>query len=298
MNLESWLNKSFGVTARTGNEIQFPCPKCKGSVFYFNIVKRVGCCHRASCSWTPNIKDLNKYTRIQFEDRVYAPINDNATDTPRTVEIALPEASLLVTKENGVLVTRYQNAVEEVSKRGVSPEDQFRFKLAFNGIRVYVPVYYRGKLVNYVGRRAWWKDKELDAAGVPKYEYCKGAKTQDFIFNWDEMKLRDQLTLVENTFNGIWLMDECDGSTNFGSHLSNVQIELIQISRVRSVVLLWDEGAENKATKACKSLQKLGIPAAFVKIKKQPDDHPREKLVEWVQMAHKLARLGHTQVNP
>lgn len=298
MDLESWLNKSFGITAKTGNEVQFPCPKCGHSSFYFNIVKMIGFCHRATCNFRPTIKDLNRHTRIQFGNSVYKRIDDNPTNVPRAAEIVLPEADLLVTKEDGLLVTRYQNAVEEVSKRGVSPEDQFRFKLAFNGIRVYVPVYYQGKLVNYVGRRAWWKDKELDAAGVPKYEYCTGAKTQDFIFNWDEMKLRDKLSLTENTFNGIWLMNRCDGSTNFGSSLSRVQLELIRMSKVKSVVLLWDEGADARAIKACKSLQKLSIPAAFVKMKGQPDNHPVEKLIEWSQKAHELARLGHTQVNP
>ena len=297
MDLERWLNKSFGITSKSGNEVQINCPKCGGSVLYFNLVKAIGYCHRASCHWTPTIKDLNKYARTQFENLVYKRVDDNPTNAPRAVEITLPEAALLVTKEDGLLVTRYQNAVEEVAKRGVSPEDQFRFKLAFNGIRVYVPVYYQGKLVNYVGRRAFWKDKELDAAGVPKYEYCKGAKTQDFIFNWDEMRLRDKLTLVENTFNGIWLMNKCDGSTNFGSSISKVQLELIRMSKVKSVVLLWDEGADARAARACQQIQKLSIPAAFVRMKGQPDNHPIEKLIEWSQKAHELARLGHTQVD-
>lgn len=296
-SIHDWLNKSFTVIAVNGDETNLKCPKCSGEVAFFNTKKLVGFCHKARCGWKFTIKDLNKHTRIQFGNIVYARIDDNPTNVPRATEIALPEADLLVTKEDGQLVTKYQNAVEEVSKRGVSPEDQFRFKLAFNGIRVYVPIYYQGKLVNYVGRRAWWKDKELDASGVPKYEYCTGAKTQHFIFNWDEMRLRDRITLVENTFNGIWLMNQCDGSTNFGSSLSKVQVELIRISRIRSVVLLWDEGAEARATRACRYLQKLSIPAAFVKMTGQPDNHPVEELIEWSQRAHELARLGHTQVN-
>lgn len=296
MRLEDWLNKSFGIIGRSGDEVNFPCPKCHHSSFFFNVVKHIGYCHRASCNWKPTIKDLNRHTRIQFGNPVYTRINDNPMSVPRVSEIVLPESNLLVTKVNGQLMTSYQNAVEEVAKRGVTPEYQFRFKLTFNGIRVYVPVYYQGKLVNYVGRRAWWKDAELDAAGVPKYEYCKGAKTNDFIFNWDEMKLRDQLTLVENTFNGIWLMNECNGTTNFGSSLSKVQIELIRMSKVKSVVFLWDEGADARATKACRDLQRLSIPAAFVKMKGQPDNHPVEKLVACSQEAHKLAKLGKTQV--
>jgi hypothetical protein len=297
MDLEGWLNKSFGITGKSGDEVQFPCPKCKHSSFFFNIKKQIGFCHRATCNYKPRIKDLNRHTRTQFGNAVYEQIDDNPNNVPRVHEIVLPEADLLVTKVDGELHTKYANAVLEVDNRGVTPEDQFRFKLAFNGIRVYIPVYYQGKLVNYVGRRAWWKDEELERAGVPKYEYCTGAKTNDFIFNWDEMKLRDKLVLVENSFNGIWLMNKCNGTTNFGSSLSKVQIELIRLSRVKSVVFLWDEGAEKRASVACASLQKLGIPAAFLKITRQPDNHSAEQLTAWVQGAHELARLGHTQVN-
>ena len=297
-DLNGWLNRNFTILGQSGDEVNIVCPKCGGDVTFFNVKKLVGFCHKARCDWRFTIKDLSRLARTAYGNPVYNRIDDNPTNVPRAVEIVLPEADLLVTKEDGLLVTRYQNAVEEVSKRGVSPEDQFRFKLAFNGIRVYVPVYYQGKLVNYVGRRAWWKDRELDAAGVPKYEYCTGAKTQDFIFNWDEMRLRDKLSLTENTFNGIWLMNKCDGSTNFGSSLSKVQLELIRMSKIKSVVLLWDEGADARAIKACRSLQKFGIPAAFVRMKGQPDNHPVETLIEWSQKAHGLARLGHTQVDP
>lgn len=297
MSLESWLNKNFGVVGKSGDEVQFPCPKCSHSSFFFNLKKQIGFCHRARCNYKPNMKDLNKHTRIQFGDASYKAVNDNPHNVPRATEIVLPEADLLVTKEDGKLVTKYGNAVLEVNSRGVSPEMQFRFKLAFNGVRVYVPVYYQGKLVNYVGRRAWWKDAELEAAGVPKYEYCTGAKTSDFLFNWDEMKLRPELTLVENTFNGIWLMNKCNGTSNFGSNLSLVQVELIRLSKVKSVVFLWDEGAEARAAKSCTKLQKLGIPASFLRITKQPDNHPIESLVGWVQNAHVKARLGIIMVD-
>lgn len=292
-----WLSKNFHVLGQAGEEFRLVCPKCGSSVFYFNTRKRLGHCHKASCNFSTNLVKLNRYAFTQFKDDAQGENNIDPSLDSRIQEITLPTSELLVSKANGKLMTRYENAVQQVAARGVGPEDQFRFKLTFNGIRVFIPIYYQSKLVNYIGRRAWWKDKQLEASGMRKYEYCKGVKTSNFIFNWDEMRLRERLTLVENTFNGIWLMNKCDGSTNFGSYLSATQIALIQVSRVKSVALLWDEGAEVRASRACKQLQDIGIPAAFIKMIGQPDNHPIEKLVEWSQVCHEKAKLGFTRVD-
>lgn len=290
-DLSSWLNKCFSITGTSGDEVQFNCPKCDHDSFFFNLKKKIGYCHRASCHWTPTIKDLNRYTRTQFGNTVLE--EHEPVPEPEKVEIKLPEDCLpLVELKEGVMLTKFPNAIEGLRARNLSPEKIYRYRLMFNGIRVYVPVYYEGKLVNYVGRRAFWKDAELEKAGVPKYEYCKGAKTQHYIFNWDEARFWPRLTFTENTFNAMWLSDVCHGSTNFGSSLSKTQIELIVSSKVKSVVLLWDEGAEKNADKAVNLLRGRGVPAIFIKIKGQPDQYPQAQILEWVTNAHEKAILG------
>jgi hypothetical protein len=288
-DLGTWLNKCFNVTGSTGDELQFNCPKCDHPSFFFNLLKKIGYCHRASCHWTPSIQDLNRYTRTKFGNTVtqeYVPV-----ERPSQVKIEMPESDPLVELRDGIYLTRFPNAIKGLEVRNLSVAKIYQYGLRFNGIRVYVPVFYEGKLVNYVGRRAFWKDKELEHAGVPKYEYCTGAQTSHYLFNWDAARLWPRLTFTENTFNAMWLSDVCHGSTNFGSHISATQLELLRMSKAKSVVLLWDEGAEDRAGVCVERMRKLGIPSIYVALAGQPDNHPVEKLVEWVTKAHERATL-------
>ena len=295
-SLEQWLGKSFSIIGKSGREIQFPCPKCKHPSFFFNLDKKIGYCHRAGCHWKPRIKDLNRFTRTQFGNLVTDEADLPAV--PAVVKIELPTSEPLIIKQDGVLKTRFPSAVEGLAKRHLSGQILSRFNLHYDGTYIYVPVYYEGKLVNYVGRRAFHLDKELEAAGIPKYQYCTGAKTQHYLFNWDQVRLQDKVTFTENTFNAMWLTDTLWGSTNFGSSLSRTQMELIRFSRIQSVVLLWDEGAELRAGKAIQSLNKLGINACAVWLKGQPDSHSFEQLGEWVTKAHQYAILGKPCLKP
>jgi hypothetical protein len=122
-----------------------------------------------------------------------------------------------------------------------------------------------------------------------RYLYCPGVKTREYIFNWDNARHWKRLSLVENTFNAMWLRNY-QYTTNFGSHMSEAQAQLIAASAVESVVLVWDENAEREAEKAVNLLQnKFGIPAAYVKISGQPDDHPKEMLLGILDQAHEVA---------
>lgn len=287
MTLQQWLNKNFGVTSVQGKEIQFPCPKCHHPAFYFNLEKKIGYCHKANCHFKPGMKELNKYSRFQkapesLSDARYV---EQGLE-PARAPIALPSsAQPLVERIEGQLMSYYQEVVDKVAARGVSPENQYRFKFAWDGSRVYIPIYFQGKLVNYVGRAAWWFD-----TGLKRYSYCTGANTRDCLFNWDQCKLNSSLVLVENTFNGIWLSDHCHATSNFGSDLSKTQIDLIANSKVKTVLFLWDEGAEWAAGRAATRLKAKGIDAAYLKIKGQPDDYSIEFLLPWIEYGLSNAR--------
>lgn len=277
MNLASWITKNFSVSSSQGKEVQFPCPKCGFDKFYFNTSKKAGYCHRASCHFKCGIKELNKFARAQFKDTGEAQI-----DAPKAQKaIKLPFSAVpLVDRLDGELVTNFHDVVEYVAARGVTPAKQFQFKLHWDGTYVYIPVYSEGKLVNYVGRVAWWTPSDLK-----RYDYPSGASTRDYLFNWDTAKLWSDLVLVENTFNGIWLSDYCHATTNFGSDLSQTQIELIAKSKVKNVVFLWDEGAEWAAGRARERLTEAGVSSTVLKIKGQPDDHAIADLLPWIEYA-------------
>jgi len=211
-----------------------------------------------------------------------------------TAKVELPEGALrIVYLEDGELMTKLPTACKALTKRGVSPEDQARFLLHFDGQRVYIPVYTKGELVNYVGRAAWWFDTH-----IKRYKYPRGHNIGLHLFNWDECRLWPRLTLVENTFNSIWLKEPLNCSTNFGSHLSDAQAQLITNSKVQSVAILWDEGAEKRAEDAVNLLAtKYGVPAAYCKLTGQPDDHPLDFLTNAADITHEAAKTGRKWIS-
>lgn len=292
MDLRGWLSRFFRASI-VGQEALFSCPKCKHSRFYFNLSKRIGYCHHARCHYTPTLDDLIQIVgHGPSESFLTSSVISEPEDTGPE-EIVLPEGTEeLVRMENGQLVTNYPLAAAKVAERGVSPSDQYRFNLHIGNGKVYIPIYHEGKLYNYVGRTAWW----LPFQSAKRYEYKKGVKTNNFIFNWDEAKTWKNLTLVENTFNAIWLNKFC-ATSNFGSHLSDKQIELIsqgRASKTGSIVLLWDEGADRSAARAVRKLRKRGFDAAYVQISGQPDDHNEEYLEDIIETAHEKAKRGVT----
>jgi hypothetical protein len=293
VNVLQWININFKVINRTGSEVQFPCPKCKHESFYFNVNKKVGFCHRAKCLWKPNLQTL-----LEFVGSGRQWLSEDFSEEPDALrpamDVTLPEgAQQIVYYEDGELMTKLPTAFKALTARGISAEDQARFMLRFDGTRVYIPVYRAGKLVNYVGRAAWWFDNNLK-----RYKYPKGHSIVKHLFNWDEVRLWPRLTLVENTFNAIWLREALNCSTNFGSHLSNEQATMICDSKIESVAFLWDEGADIRAEKAVQLLStKFGIPSAYCKISGQPDDHTLDFLTEAAYLTHEAARIGRKWIS-
>jgi len=284
-DIQSWLARYFRASFNK-HEAQFPCPKCSHISFYFNYkTKLIGYCHRASCHYSPTLQDL-------IELVGHGPNDFFSERTPTKVipsepqEISFPEgARKLVELVDGKFHSDYEIAIQNIySTRFIPIELQYSFNLHIGNNKVYIPVYLNGKMINYVGRAIWW----LGYNPVQRYEYAKGIKTTDFIFNWDNAKTWPNITLVENTFNAIWLHRE-NVTSNFGSHLSDKQINLLTQSKAGgkgSITLLWDEGAEVNAEKAVKKLRMRGLDAAYIKIKGQPDDHSKEELISLINKSH------------
>jgi hypothetical protein len=252
--------------------------------------KRVGYCHHANCHYAPDMDELVSHAGCA-PDTSFASSQVEVEPEPEEVEISLPEdARKLVFMENGVLCTDYPIASQEIMLRGVDSQSQYRYDLHIGADRVYIPVYQDGKLVSYVGRAIWW----LPYQSFQRYKYPKGIKIANYIFDWDRAKIWQQLTLVENTFNAMWLNRQY-ATSNFGSHLSDKQIETIIHGRAGmkgSILLMWDEGADKSAAKAVKKLQKRGIKAGYVKISGQPDDHSRQELCTYMEVGHAYATEG------
>lgn len=290
LDLISWLARYFrGTYSKQTGESNFPCPRCKHHMFYFNVKKQVGYCHRDRCHWKPTLADLVQIVGHGPEDSFGAP-NYEGKAQRSDLEIVLPEGSQkLVDMVDGKLVEPFPHASEEVAKRGVDRSSQYLFNLHLGNGRVYIPVYHNGKMISYVGRTCWWLP--LDAS--LKYKYPKGIRVTDYLFNWDMLKQAEQLTLVENTFNAIWIWNNLTGCTStFGSNLSDRQIELISQGEAKSVVIMWDEGADHSAAKAVKKLKAKGVRATYLKIHGQPDDHALDYIDQMILDGYAAAADG------
>lgn len=260
-------------------EFQLPCPKCGHPQFYFNTKKGVGYCHRAKCGWSPTRSQVEevlkaKGQRFQFNE---APEPETEAPVPGTLDFPPDVVPLL----NQNLVAHCEVCEETIRHlahdRHVPRDRQYHFGLRGSENRIYVPVLENGLLVNYVGRVKWWINST-----APRYQYAPGVSTSEYLFTWDVFRTRDQMALVENTFNALWLRPY-SVTTNFGSHLSMVQVEKIAYSRIRRVLILWDEGAEPKAEKAVKALRGYGVSASYVRLEGQPDGHREECLASVIQ---------------
>lgn len=291
MDILGWLARYFRADYNKGTgEAVFPCPQCQHPMFYFNVRKKLGYCHHDRCHWKCNLDDLIEKVGHGPEDALSGTFLPEPEPDVQ-VEVSFPEgAEKLVDMSVKIgkkwIIPKPWACGEIERKRGVTIDLQYQFDLHMDVERIYIPVYLEGKMVSYVGRRIWWMDYDYDAL---RYKYPTGNKVTNYLFNWDEAKTWKELTLVENTFNGIWLRD-LQATSNFGSNLSDKQIQLIQSGRARSVVLLWDEGAGRSAEKAVTKLRAKGINASSVQITGQPDDHTKPRLEYLIQLGHENAK--------
>lgn len=276
--LKNWLKKNFEVSNVSGAEYHFPCPICEHPNFYFNIRKKRGYCHRASCHFKPDLETLIDI--VGYSPEEWQPDNDE-------VEVDRPQKDVTLPRD-AQPVDRDPEAIMALRKRNIDTAKAITFNLHSTASKIIIPVYDGFKLVQYVGRNInrghppvsnkFWSDVAI------RYTYAHGAKITDFLYDFHNND--DQcLTIVENTFNAIWLRWCYNTTSTFGSHLSAKQIQLIVgAKRIKSVVILWDEGADTDS--ALFALNGMGIRASSVRIKGQPDDHEYSIIQGAVGRAH------------
>jgi len=274
MKLIDWLKASFPVQQIKKNEVNFNCPKCSHSSFYFNLNKKIGYCHRASCNFKPSLRDL-------IDLKGYGPSSYYLEIKPEPIvdkEIILPGWSALDDKW----------VIEALKYRGVDHKAIGKWQIRASHFNIYIPVIENSKIVQLVGRavdRNKIPKEGFNTSIKPKYKYTEGKSISNFILGWDECKEWEYIILVENSFNAIAWREKFNCSTNFGSNLSEAQIKLIHKSKIKSIVLAWDADAINKAWAAAIKLNKIGIKTSIIKYQKynQPDEVPFDILEKTIK---------------
>ncbi len=265
-----WVLGACEVQKRQGNELNFACPACGHHAFYFNVKKVQGFCHRAGCQTTYNLESMINEIGYGPELAGYVPGMEKTE--ARVVEVTMPKGAVPI--EAG------SEAAMALDLRGVTWDMIRKWDMHTNKTHIIVPIREAGTLVQYNSRRVnkraplkhWFSDLDPDAL---RYKYASGTPITNFILGWEECKLWDRMTLVENTFVSMWLRD-LGVTTNFGSYLSQRQIGMIVHSNVKHVTFLWDEGANSQ--KAERKLKKVGVSCKSIYITGQPDDHSKEEI--------------------
>lgn len=265
------------------------CPKCGHPAFYFNAKKQVGFCHSARCNWSPNRAQLDRIL-LQKGRRLFIPSPHQEDPPPVDLSpLAWPD-DVVPLIEDDRLTPHCELCDEAIQRieidRRVPRSVQWIHALRASENRIYIPVYNVTEVVAYVGRAKWWIPQD-----TRRYMYPEGVSIQDFIFDWSIFQSKEAITFVENTFNALWLRPY-NVTTNFGSHLGAKQLDLIRRSRVRQIVLLWDEGAELRAEEAVRKLRGIGVKALFVRLEGQPDQHTEECIASLVKAGHGALKQG------
>lgn len=276
-----WLHRSIGVNAMPNpHEVNSICPVCGSDVFFFNIRKKIGICHKASCNYRPNLEML-------IEVIGFAP--DESGDWEPLEEAPPPEVVLqglpILRMEDGGLLTSNQEALDYLRGRGIQDQITLNWEMTCDGNRIYLPIKHEGKLVNFNSRILPFREGK-------KYLYSKGARTSHYILGWEECRDWKTLTLVENSYVSLAYRQLISCSTTFGSNISDVQADMIGRSKVQTVAIMWDEKAEKNAHRATKKLHANGVEAAYWSIKGQPDNYPTEWVVKQAQRVLEAARVG------
>ena len=274
-DIAQWILRAFAVQKRHGAEMQFACPVCDHPSFYWNSKKGVGYCHRASCRQTIGMDEMIRKVGYGPEHTGYS-VKVQPTRAAPPLELPM-----------GVVpIGQSDDAVEALATRGVTWPLIQQFRICQDDKRLYVPIYEAGTLVQYNSRKV---DKSKPPAqwfqaGPKPYQYALGHHVTHYFLGWDECKMWDRITLVENTFVSMWLRSSLYATATFGSHLSDVHIGKLMHSNIKHVTFLWDEHTERASQKAQRNLKALGIPSTVVNIKGQPDDHTLEELKELVNV--------------
>jgi len=288
--LEWFQRTRLGVDKLPGRgEIKTKCPYCGRENFYFSTTKKVGLCHHAKCGRTVTLADLVKL--VGFGPEIDLAFVSSAREEEKEPE---PEIVLdhppVVVSDNGEYNTHYPNVVSYLHGRGLSTQDILRFDIRFDGERIYLPIRDEDGILRQYNSRL------LHGEGK-KYKYASGVDCTQFLLGWSECRLWDKLCLVENSFVSIWLRNHVQCTTPFGSNLSDRQVDLIKHSNIRSVAIMFDEGADSRAAKAVGKLRRVGVPSSFGMIRGQPDDHSLSQVVEWVRLLQLATSAGTDRLN-
>jgi len=192
-----------------------------------------------------------------------------------TVRVPLPDE--FIAARNG---GKWKDLPPYFRERGIGPKKAHRYGLGWcnEGYfknRMVIPVSSGDETAFFVAR---YMNAKLPK-DVKKTLYPKGAKPGRHLFNFDRAKHCETIRIVEGALDAIHVGKSAVAT--FGTNLSQYQLEQLMHTAARSITIMWDPDAYDKACVLADRLSDLwSVRVVKLPDGKDPDELPREQLLD------------------
>lgn len=281
-DLEAYVEDHCGpIVGRVdfGTELRAYCPFCPSSdpdtkgKFYINVEKRTVFCQRCKyghgVSMIQFIADLEGVTRTDVIRRLIDSMThgygslQQAIDRLYSDEVSADDGAIIVRSVQlprgsrrlfqGSQAVLMERAETYLRNRGVTDAQiqKHKFYLGCKGKfrnRVIIPAYDHGELVHWVARSIDGRE--------PKYLTPANSNQSLWFFNWDNIKDKRSVVVVEGVFDALAVERAgFEVVASFGKELSKIQAS--RLSLFDEVVILYDSGATKYAYKAAELVRPM-----------------------------------------
>lgn len=306
-DIKSYLDKHGTKYRESGKQLIFDqCPKCgRSKKFYINYETKQFQCFRANCRFGvgQNLAHfISEIEGIRYNIAFHrllgkrvANLNCLSNDLVDPYRIngepfefkVLPEVMIPYGfYDFKVLDERNKEGYEYLSRRGISQRLAVFFDLRYCPImkRVMFIVRQNGRVVGYQGRDITGRWKTDDQ--YPKALTSKGFQKSKALFNYDNVKDKKLITIVEGPVDAIKCRD-INAVALFGCSFSEYQFHLLkELKQLRTVIVCLDADAKAHAIDIARVLAPfynvylINLPEGT-----DPGDYTLEQMVEYAKNA-------------
>lgn len=244
-------------------EINICCIECGEEGYHLGINEKKQLFHCWVCSFSGNltflISKLENCSYKQAVDLIYKPVKIQFNIEQKLSEYFEEEKQIIENESCKLppftksLLIEQANifnyiAIHYLNERGIELNviKEANLHYCYHGKfknRIIIPIYYQGKLVNYVGR-TWDKKAEK------RYLNCSNNEslisTKNLLYNYDNVQNCDILIVVEGIFDCFKAGLDRSIAT-LGTEMTLTQKHLILSLNPRQLIILFDNGAFEKA---------------------------------------------------
>lgn len=249
--------KTYSAADHT--EIAINCPSCEeygeptpdtGHRLWLNLATGFFTCYRCSyCGSIPRL--IQKLSNVSFTealrilrghkldpmDHLNLKLHDDGSFVVDEGELELPELELPYGYEP------VDGPVDYLEERGIpwkyaARNDWGTSDIGYVQNRLIVPYFMNTRLVFWQGR--WMGDVKRSSA-IQKVINPKGVSARGILFNYDIAKQYEEIIICEGFIDAVKVGPDAVASN--GKRIHPAQVEALQKTKAKRVVLMWDEDA-------------------------------------------------------